>query len=85
MNQVDATRSALISNSFAIMTALARAVTLTDDASLRSLTRQVGARVANLTLDSDPDEIRATIDMLDGLNATMDRLARDIDAETAAA
>ena len=72
-----------LSDAFVIMTALARTVASVGDASLDQLTAQIGARVARLTLHSDPDEIRAIIDMLDGCDAAMARLAADIDADGA--
>jgi hypothetical protein len=72
-----------LSDAFVIMTALARTVAPIGDASLSQLTAHIGARVARLTLDSDPDEIRAIVDMLDACDAAMGRLAQAIDADGA--
>jgi hypothetical protein len=69
---------------FAIMTALAKTVLQTGDTDLKQLTAQVGARVASINLDTSPEDIRSIIAMLDTVNAAMDRVAAEIDAEAAA-
>jgi hypothetical protein len=74
-----------INDVFAIMSALAGAVKQTGDTSLKQLTAQIGARVANINIDTPPEDIRAIIEMLDTCDAAMDRLAKTIDAETVAA
>ena len=68
-----------ISDAFAIMTALARSVAPLGDATMSQLTAQIGARVARITPDSDPDELRAIIEMLNDCDAVMARLAKQID------
>jgi hypothetical protein len=75
---------AKIDDVFAIMTALAKTVLQTGDTTLKQLTAQVGERVANINIDTSPDDIRAIIAMLDTVEAAMDRLAAEIDAEQAA-
>jgi hypothetical protein len=70
-----------LEDAFAVMVALARTVTSIGDASLSQLTAHISARVARLTLDSEPDEVRAVLDMADALDAALGRLSRAIDAE----
>jgi hypothetical protein len=80
--QVD-TKKPTVEDAFTIMAALARAVSPLGDASLNQLTAQIGARVARLNLDSDPDDVRAIVDMADALDAALARFAKAIHAEDA--
>ena len=67
-----------LSDIFLLANVLARKAVSGGDVNIQQLAAAIGAQVVRLTLDSDPDDIHAVIALLDGLNATMDRLARDI-------
>jgi hypothetical protein len=61
---------------FAIAAALAGVVAQTGDTGLIQMTGNVSARTSRFTLDSDPDDVRAVIDMLETCEFHMGRLAK---------
>jgi hypothetical protein len=74
----------LFDQAFAIASALAGVVAQTGNPGLIQLAANVSTRVQNLTLDSDPDEVRAVIAMLETTQYAMDRLAEAAKADAAA-
>jgi hypothetical protein len=79
------TRPTTLEDAFAIMSALARSAPDLGNVGITTLAEHIGKRVARLTLQSDPDEIRAILDMIAAMEGAVDRLAGDITDEDAAA